>query len=104
MAEKYSAEKIKVLEGLEGVRKRPSMYIGSTSRDGLHHLIYEVVDNSVDEALGGYCSKINVSLNKVLIVLSFLDHPYSLLCRIKWVFVYKSIVIYYLRVIFIKFI
>ncbi len=62
--EKYSAEKIRVLEGLEGVRKRPSMYIGSTSKDGLHHLIYEVVDNSVDEALGGYCSKINVSLNK----------------------------------------
>jgi len=64
MVEEYSAEKIKVLEGLEGVRKRPSMYIGSTSKDGLHHLIYEVVDNSVDEALGGYCSKINVSLNK----------------------------------------
>ena len=64
MVEKYSAEKIKVLEGLEGVRKRPSMYIGSTSGDGLHHLIYEVVDNSVDEALGGYCTKINVSLNK----------------------------------------
>ena len=64
MAEKYSAEKIKVLEGLEGVRKRPSMYIGSTSGDGLHHLIYEVVDNSVDEALAGYCTKINVSLNK----------------------------------------
>ena len=62
MAEKYSAEKIKVLEGLEGVRKRPSMYIGSTSGDGLHHLIYEVVDNSVDEALAGYCTKINISL------------------------------------------
>ncbi|MCK4647531.1 DNA topoisomerase (ATP-hydrolyzing) subunit B [Candidatus Pacearchaeota archaeon] len=64
MIEKYSAEKIKVLEGLEGVRKRPSMYIGSTSGDGLHHLIYEAVDNSVDEALAGYCKKINVSLNK----------------------------------------
>jgi len=64
MTEKYSAEKIKVLEGLEGIRKRPSMYIGSTSKDGLHHLIYEVVDNSVDEALGGYCKEIKVSLNK----------------------------------------
>ncbi len=62
--ETYSAEKIKVLEGLEGVRKRPSMYIGSTSKDGLHHLIYEVVDNSVDEALGGFCNLIIVTLNK----------------------------------------
>ncbi len=64
ITEKYSAEKIKVLEGLEGVRKRPSMYIGSTSSDGLHHLISETVDNSVDEALAGYCKEINVSLNK----------------------------------------
>ena len=60
----YKAESITVLEGLEGVRKRPSMYIGSTSKDGLHHLIYEAVDNSVDEALAGFCKKINVSLNK----------------------------------------
>jgi DNA gyrase subunit B len=64
MTEKYSAESIKVLEGLEGVRKRPSMYIGSTGKDGLHHLIYEIVDNSVDEALAGVCSVINVTLNK----------------------------------------
>jgi DNA gyrase subunit B len=64
MAEKYDAESIKVLEGLEGVRKRPSMYIGSTGKDGLHHLIYEIVDNSVDEALAGYCKIIQVSLNK----------------------------------------
>ncbi len=64
MSGDYKAENIKVLEGLEGVRKRPAMYIGGTDKQGLHHLVYELLDNSVDEALAGYCNEINVILHK----------------------------------------
>ena len=64
MSENYGADNIQILEGLEAVRKRPGMYIGSTSSRGLHHLVYEIVDNSVDEALAGYCTEIQVFINE----------------------------------------
>src|SRR4026207_1707856 len=62
-ADDYGADKIKVLEGLEAVRKRPAMYIGSTGPQGLHHLVYEIVDHSIDEALAGFCDQVNVAIH-----------------------------------------
>ena len=65
-SKKYDATTIQVLEGIEAVRRRPAMYIGDTATRGLHHKVYEVVDNSVDEALGGYCNNISVIVHQII--------------------------------------
>ena len=78
----YTSDDIQVLEGMEAVRKRPGMYIGSTDQRGLHHLIYEIVDNSVDEFMAGYCSSVDVVIKEDGSELSRSRHRHVLECGI----------------------